>query len=76
MDELTLDLLFKTAFNCAGSGCPATYRVSDGTMAVQGWTMAGNGGIDVPAGEGIVQIPADVEDAIGREWARRNGLID
>lgn len=75
MDELTLDLLYRTG-NCAGSGCPATYRASDGTLAVQGWTIPGDGGIDMPAGEGIVRIPNDVEDEIGRAWARRNGLLD
>ncbi len=75
MDELTLSLLYKT-INCAGSGCPATYRTSRGTLAVQGWTMTGDGGIDMPAGEGIVEIPGDVEDAIGRAWAQRHGLVD
>jgi hypothetical protein len=74
MDELTLHRLFVTA-NCAGSGCPATYRTSRGTLAVQGWTMAGDGGISVPDGEGIVEIPADVEDSIGEAWARERGLI-
>lgn len=74
MDELALELLYQTA-NCGGSGCPATYRTSRGTMAVQGWSMVGDGGVALPAGEGIVEIPTDVEDEIGRGWARRNGLM-
>lgn len=74
MDQVTLELLYKD-INCAGSGCPASYRASNGNMAVQGWLMAGDGGIDLPAGEGIVEIPTNVEDAIGEAWARRHGLL-
>jgi hypothetical protein len=75
MDQgINLELLYQFA-SCAGSGCPATYRTSRGTMAVQGWSMDNDGGIAVPAGEAIVEIPTEVEDAIGRQWAHRNGLI-
>lgn len=74
MDILTLTQLFQTA-NCSGNGCPAIYDTGRDTLAVQGWQLPSNGGIDIPAGEGIVEIPGDVEDAIGERWARRQGLI-
>jgi hypothetical protein len=59
---------------CAGSNCPAVYETDRGTLAVQGWNLPA-GTLETPAGEGIVEIPADVEAEIGRRWARGEGLI-
>lgn len=73
MDEYTLDLLYRNT-DCAGSNCPAIYETGAGTLAVQGWNLPA-GAIEVPDGEGIVEIPADVEAAIGQRWAKRQGLI-
>lgn len=70
---MELTLLYQTS-NCGGSNCPAAYETSAGTLAVQGWELP-VGTIETPDGEGIVEIPADVEEAIGRRWARSQGLI-
>jgi hypothetical protein len=70
---MNLNLLFKTP-TCGGSNCPSVYETDRGTLAVQGWDLPA-GTIETPAGEGIVEIPADVEAEIGRRWARREGLI-
>jgi len=60
---------------CSGNGCPAVYDTDRDTLAVQGWLMPGNAGIDLPGGEGVVEVPRDVEDYIGQRWAQRRGLI-
>lgn len=70
---MNLNLLYKTG-SCGGSNCPAFYETDRGTLAIQGWDLPA-GTLETPAGESVVEIPADVEDEIGRRWARRQGLI-
>jgi hypothetical protein len=44
---------------CASGTCPAIYRTDNGTLVVQGATVdPATAGIDVPAGEQLVEIPA------------------
>ncbi len=46
---------------CGTGTCPTVYRTDRGTLVVQGYTVAPeNAGIDVPAGEQLVEIPADL----------------
>lgn len=70
--DLSLTQLYRTP-HCGSSNCPTFYETNRGTYAVQGWDLPA-GAADVPAGEGIVEIPADVFEAIGRRWAAQNGL--
>lgn len=63
-----------TIGGCGGSNCPSIYETDNGTLAVQGWNLP-DGTIETPAGEGIVEIPAALEEEIARRWARRHGLI-
>ncbi|GIF72327.1 hypothetical protein [Asanoa siamensis] len=43
---------------CSAGGCPTIYRTADGDLLVQGYTTADNSGVELPAGEGLVRIPA------------------
>lgn len=52
---------------CGSGTCPTVYRTDRGTLVVQGYTVApGNLGLDVPAGEQLVEIPADLLAAVMR----------
>ena len=44
---------------CGGGSCPTVYRTNRGTLVVQGYAV-GNAGVDLPAGELLVEIPADL----------------
>ena len=50
---------------CGNGSCPTVYRTDRGTLVIQGYAVAGEqAGIDVPAGELLVEIPADlIKDA-------------
>jgi hypothetical protein len=49
---------------CGGGGCPTVYRTSRNTFVVQGYTVtAETAGVDLPAGEQLVEIPAELFDA-------------
>ena len=46
---------------CGTGTCPTVYRTDRGTLVVQGYTVTPtNLGIEVPAGEQLVEIPADL----------------
>jgi hypothetical protein len=46
---------------CGGGTCPTVYRTDRGTLVVQGYTVsAENVDIDLPAGEQLVEIPAEL----------------
>jgi hypothetical protein len=66
--EDSLDLTLMTKL-CSGGGCPTVYRTSRNTYVVQGYTVtAESAGLDLPAGEQLVEIPAELfESAIERQ---------
>ena len=46
---------------CGGGSCPTVYRTDRGTLVVQGYTLiADNVDIDLPPGEQLVEIPAEL----------------
>jgi hypothetical protein len=46
---------------CGGGSCPTVYRTDRGTYVVQGYTVAAEtAGLDLPAGEQLVEIPAEL----------------
>ncbi|WP_433831007.1 hypothetical protein ACQP2E_12375 [Actinoplanes sp. CA-015351] len=46
---------------CGSGTCPTVYKTDRGTIVVQGYTVtAESAGIDIPAGEQLVEIPADL----------------
>lgn len=46
---------------CGSGTCPTVYRTDRGTVVVQGYAVApAQVGIDLPAGEQLVEIPADL----------------
>lgn len=46
---------------CGGGTCPTVYRTNRGTLVVQGYAVsAESAGVDLPAGELMVEIPADL----------------
>ena len=46
---------------CGGGHCPTVYRTNRGTLVVQGYAVpAGTAGVDLPPGELLVEIPADL----------------
>lgn len=42
---------------CSAGGCPTIYRTPTGELLVQGYTVSGDGEVDLPDGEGLVRIP-------------------
>ena len=46
---------------CGSTSCPTIYRSNQGTLVVQGYTVsAANVGLDLPDGERLVEIPAEL----------------
>ncbi|MBU2670644.1 hypothetical protein KOI35_44805 [Actinoplanes bogorensis] len=46
---------------CGSGSCPTVYRTDRNTYVVQGYTVTGeNAGLDLPPGEQLVEIPADL----------------
>lgn len=46
---------------CGGGSCPTVYRTDRGTLVVQGYTVtADDANINLPAGEQLVEIPAEL----------------
>ncbi|MFC7279151.1 hypothetical protein ACFQS1_34755 [Paractinoplanes rhizophilus] len=46
---------------CGGTSCPTIYRTERDTYVIQGYTVtAETAGLDLPAGEQLVEIPADL----------------
>ena len=57
-DALALELVTTL---CGGGSCPTVYRTNRGTLVVQGYPVApAEAGIDLPDGEFLVEIPADL----------------
>jgi hypothetical protein len=58
------------AGGCNHGGCPTVYEGDNGTLVVQGATVdPADAGIDVPAGEQLVEIPAALlrDEAFGSD---------
>ena len=52
---------------CGVGSCPTVYRTERGTYVIQGYAVDGTrAGIDLPAGELLVEIPADLLAAMPR----------
>jgi hypothetical protein len=45
---------------CSGGACPTIYQTDRGTLVVQGYTVAERTGVDLPAGEMLVEIPLEL----------------
>ncbi|WP_307834323.1 hypothetical protein [Paractinoplanes lichenicola] len=46
---------------CGGGTCPTVYRTDRDTFVVQGYTVTAEAaGLDLPAGEQLVEIPAEL----------------
>ena len=46
---------------CGSNTCPAVYKSDQGTLVVQGYTVtAERAGVDLPDGEMLVEIPAEL----------------
>jgi hypothetical protein len=62
VDNSKLTLL---ASLCGTGTCPTVYQTDRGTLVVQGYTVTpASAGIDVPAGEQLVEIPAELLAAV------------
>jgi hypothetical protein len=62
-DDARLGLELITTL-CGGGHCPTVYRTNRGTLVVQGYAVtAETAGIDLPPGELLVEIPADLLEA-------------
>ncbi|MEU8817894.1 hypothetical protein [Actinoplanes sp. NPDC048796] len=49
------------ANKCSSGSCPTVYASESGTVVVQGFSVsAEQAGIDVPAGERLVEIPREL----------------
>lgn len=50
--------LTQVAVACADAGCPTVYNTDRDTVVVQGYAVpSAEAGIDVPAGELLVEVP-------------------
>ena len=46
---------------CGGGSCPTVYRTDRDTYVIQGYVVAAEtAGVDLPAGEQLVEIPAEL----------------
>jgi len=45
---------------CGAGTCPTLYETDRGTYVVQGYVVGSDVGIDVPEGESLVEIPAEL----------------
>ncbi|WP_249997681.1 hypothetical protein [Actinoplanes sp. M2I2] len=53
---------------CGSGTCPAVYRTNRTSLVVQGYAVdAATAGVELPAGENLVEIPRDVLLAAARE---------
>ncbi|MFF5084711.1 hypothetical protein ACFY36_47370 [Actinoplanes sp. NPDC000266] len=49
------------ANRCAAGSCPTIYEAGNGSLVVQGFTVrTQDTGIDLPDGEGLVEIPVEL----------------
>lgn len=49
---------------CAGGQCPTVYTDETGRVFVQGYMVSEKTGIDIPSGEAIVEVNADLIEFI------------
>jgi hypothetical protein len=57
----TVTLEFVAGQPCGGGECPTVYKTNYGTLVVQGYPFApAQAGVEIPAGEQMVEIPADL----------------
>jgi len=62
--ELKLQLLTSL---CESASCPTIYQSDRGTLVVQGYVVsAERAGVEVPAGEQLVEIPVELLAAAAR----------
>jgi hypothetical protein len=55
---------------CGAGSCPTVYRTNRGTLVVQGYAVEGRTvGVDVPAGELLVEIPVGLLEQAARTVA-------
>jgi hypothetical protein len=55
------------AGRCAGGDCPTIYQTDQGTLVIQGYAFdAATGGVSLPPGEQMVEIPAE----LFADWVR------
>jgi hypothetical protein len=45
---------------CQGGTCPTVYATDRGTLVVQGAIVTDAEGVNVPAGETLVEVPAEL----------------
>jgi hypothetical protein len=45
---------------CGSGSCPTLYKTSRGTYVVQGFMVGSDVGVNPPAGETLVEIPAEL----------------
>lgn len=55
--ELGLELVTTL---CGSGTCPTVYKTNRGTLVVQGYVVQPQAGVDLPAGELMVEIPAEL----------------
>jgi hypothetical protein len=49
------------ANSCSSGACPTIYRTGSGSLVVQGYVVpAAQAGVEVPDGETLVEIPAEL----------------
>jgi hypothetical protein len=46
--------------SCNSGDCPTVYRTDRGTIAIQGWLLAGEVDLILPEGEGLIEIPTEL----------------
>lgn len=60
-DDKPADLGLELITTLCGSGtCPTVYRTNRGTLVVQGYAVTSQTGVDLPDGELLVEIPAEL----------------
>jgi len=59
-DDKSINLKLVTTL-CGSNTCPTVYRSDRGTLVIQGYSVsAAHAGVDLPEGEMLVEIPADL----------------
>jgi hypothetical protein len=58
--------LTRLATVCGSGSCPTLYETNRGTYVVQGYVVGPDAGVEVPAGESLVEIPAELLAEVAR----------
>ena len=57
----TVTLEFVAGQPCGAGDCPTVYKTNHGTLVVQGYAFSPvQAGVEIPAGEQMVEIPAEL----------------